>query len=526
MKRKFFNAECQCKLGTEETAIDLDTQLPWLYIKEPFEYTGDDSLVGFVYLITRISDSDNGYPNKYIGKKQFKLRTRIGRVGSKRQSVQYKESDWKSYYGSSKELLEDVRKYGKNGFIREILHLCTSKAEMTYLEVQEQFERDVLNKSGSEIYYNKNILGKFYTSFQKDEILLTIHQYFEDNSNRVGNNHNKKWINNGNTNKITSKTEAAHLVSSGRWVYGRTSTTLSITDGNSNKYINNGDKIPDGFYIGCTKKRIKKGKINKLLPIEQAEELLNSNTGWSVGFSGNDDYIWIHNGEEELKIHKEFYSDYPTYSLGRLHSIFPKGHRFMHKDGVCISVISSLVKKKREDGWEIGNCNGKGLRWVHKDYKLIRIPQEKVEIFIKDGWQTGIPDIIKDKYAERDSSIKGKIAVNKDGITKYANKEEVDSYVNAGFSLGSSNSPMLGKNHSEETKLKIAKPGAKNGNAGVIHIFNANDHIMFTCVGNFKETCENNNLPFFLLRSSLQKTTKIANTSKYILYRGWYARRN
>lgn len=63
------------------------------------------------------------------------------------------ESNWKSYTGSSKET-EDLTIKEKH-----ILHLCTNKMTLTYLETQELFDRRVLI---GETYVNKNILGKFY----------------------------------------------------------------------------------------------------------------------------------------------------------------------------------------------------------------------------------------------------------------------------------------------------------------------------------------------------------------------------
>ena len=62
-----------------------------------------------------------------------------------------KESDWREYWGSSKELHKDLIAYGKENYYREILHLCKSKAMMNYLETEEQFKRKVLF---TDKYYN------------------------------------------------------------------------------------------------------------------------------------------------------------------------------------------------------------------------------------------------------------------------------------------------------------------------------------------------------------------------------------
>ncbi|SVD13914.1 uncharacterized protein METZ01_LOCUS366768 [marine metagenome] len=46
---------------------------------------------------------------------------------------------------------EDVELLGEDKFIREILHFCPSRGVASYLEAQEQFEREVLL---SDDYYN------------------------------------------------------------------------------------------------------------------------------------------------------------------------------------------------------------------------------------------------------------------------------------------------------------------------------------------------------------------------------------
>ena len=109
-----------------------------------------EKVVGFVYLITNLTND-----KKYIGKKlaQFK-RTKPplkGRKNKRRSSV---ESDWRTYYGSSDDLNEDVEKLGTENFKREILYYCYSKSELSYVEAREQFKYKVLE---SDDWYNGHI---------------------------------------------------------------------------------------------------------------------------------------------------------------------------------------------------------------------------------------------------------------------------------------------------------------------------------------------------------------------------------
>ena len=117
--------------------------------------------MAFVYIITNETDG-----RKYIGKKLFKF-TRSTKKKGKRVKKQV-DSDWKDYYGSNKELLGDVEGLGKKSFKREILHLCKTKGEASYLEAKEQFACDALL---SEDYYNAWIMIRVRkTHVRKDKL--------------------------------------------------------------------------------------------------------------------------------------------------------------------------------------------------------------------------------------------------------------------------------------------------------------------------------------------------------------------
>ncbi len=72
-----------------------------------------------------------------------------------------KESDWKTYYGSNKLLMELVKKEPPENFERYIIKLAPNKKLLTYYEAQYQFMYQVLEHPDQ--YFNDNILGKFYT---------------------------------------------------------------------------------------------------------------------------------------------------------------------------------------------------------------------------------------------------------------------------------------------------------------------------------------------------------------------------
>jgi len=106
-----------------------------------------EGYIGFVYIITNLQTGQ-----KYIGKKLAQFRkTRPPLKGKRLKRRSVIESDWRDYWGSSDRLNADVQALGEENFTREILYLCKSKAEMSYLEAREQFERRVLE---SDDYYN------------------------------------------------------------------------------------------------------------------------------------------------------------------------------------------------------------------------------------------------------------------------------------------------------------------------------------------------------------------------------------
>ncbi len=131
------------------------------------------STFGFVY---RVIHEPTG--KIYIGKKvlQFNRKAKLtkrdlalyegqsGRKPSFKRVI--KESDWKTYYGSHKEILALIKEGKQDEFKREILTLSPTKKLLTYEETKALFLYEVLQKPDE--YFNDNILGKF---FRKDFIV-------------------------------------------------------------------------------------------------------------------------------------------------------------------------------------------------------------------------------------------------------------------------------------------------------------------------------------------------------------------
>jgi hypothetical protein len=132
----------------------------WYY--DGVEFTSEmiEDYIGYVYCITDLKNN-----KKYIGKKLFRSTRRLAPLkGKTRKRTVIKESDWQDYFGSSEEVKLLVSELGSDNFKREILHLCNTKGELSYMELKEQMLREVLLNDD---YYNGIIQVRIHKSHLK-----------------------------------------------------------------------------------------------------------------------------------------------------------------------------------------------------------------------------------------------------------------------------------------------------------------------------------------------------------------------
>ena len=99
--------------------------MQWTYKNQPVTELPEDC-VGFVYQITC---TVNG--RMYIGKKLARFKTLRYKMHTQKNGKKVRKrirgavpSDWQDYYGSSDALNQDIERYGKDKFHREILFYC------------------------------------------------------------------------------------------------------------------------------------------------------------------------------------------------------------------------------------------------------------------------------------------------------------------------------------------------------------------------------------------------------------------
>jgi hypothetical protein len=141
----------------------------WLYNEKVIEKIEDfpQDTFGFIYIVTH-KPSGKSYIGKKVlyhnvkkklTKKELAEQTGPGRKSTTK--VVVKESDWKTYYGSAKPILELIKDGKQEEFTREILQLVPNKKLLTYYECKFLFINEVLEQPNK--WFNDNLLGKFFT---------------------------------------------------------------------------------------------------------------------------------------------------------------------------------------------------------------------------------------------------------------------------------------------------------------------------------------------------------------------------
>lgn len=134
----------------------------WIYEDKEFDTTPEE-YQGFVY---RITELDTG--KKYIGKKFFWTPKTLPVTKTRKRKIKTRvESDWKTYFGSNKEVQEQVKLKGEHLYKREILRLCKTKGDCSYWELYEQMVNHVLLDDD---YYNAFVGAKIHAKHVTKDI--------------------------------------------------------------------------------------------------------------------------------------------------------------------------------------------------------------------------------------------------------------------------------------------------------------------------------------------------------------------
>lgn len=134
-------------------------------LSEDFE---ENPPMGFVY---RIENKETG--KFYIGQKKIiKVEKRPPLKGKVRKRKIVKQSDWKTYCGSSNDLKNDIKTLGEDKFKFTIICFCDCKWKCSYWELYYQMQNHVLFREDS---YN-GIINVRLSKFNK-----FVNEYKENN---------------------------------------------------------------------------------------------------------------------------------------------------------------------------------------------------------------------------------------------------------------------------------------------------------------------------------------------------------
>jgi hypothetical protein len=124
--------------------------MTWTYNNESVsdEVIGD--AYGFVYIIENLTNGRRYIGRKYLTKAAYKT------VKGKRKKIR-KASDWETYWGSNKMLIEDVKTLGEDNFTRTIVMFGRNRSECSYWETHYIFSLGALL---SDAFYNEWVTCK------------------------------------------------------------------------------------------------------------------------------------------------------------------------------------------------------------------------------------------------------------------------------------------------------------------------------------------------------------------------------
>lgn len=98
-----------------------------------------------VYRVYHIPSGKNYIGKKYLWKKVIRPPLK----GKKRRRIEWKQSDWQTYTTSSTQLKQMIEEGPLTDFKFDVLCVCTSKGNASYLEAKAQFDHNVLFDSKS-----------------------------------------------------------------------------------------------------------------------------------------------------------------------------------------------------------------------------------------------------------------------------------------------------------------------------------------------------------------------------------------
>lgn len=234
--------------------------------------------------------------------------------------------------------------------------------------------------------------------------------------------------------------------------------------------------------------------------------------------------------------HLKKHGDDVTMELFGVYSVIPDSHNYVKPIALKFSKDNNIVKSDKwaniveEDGLEGGRYSGiLAKEWSERAALTMTTTKLDNGLTIAQDRAIRAATTMKDTILENGKSIIENKAEKALETRKTVNKETgLTPNQVAGMKISKIKQSEAWKNTiGKQSKEKLSKTlresgsqrGSKNGNAKIFHIYNEDGVIVFESHGNLRQLCENNNLPYDVLRRN--KNKPIYTRKNQHKYKGW-----
>lgn len=314
------------------------------------------------------------------------------------------------YFGSGSVLKENIKQYGLENFVKEILEFFPDRKELL------KEEKRIVNKELLKDPKCLNVIlggGELKGTVGKKCVLDKNGNYkmIDINNNTYQNFMiGRVCINKEGNIKYVKPYELNYYIEKG-WIKG----TIYNSPGKGKIWIYNGDK-----YLQIYESELQKYEIE----------------GWKKGFKGVGNNIWVNKNGFSKQINKDELLNYldDDWKLG-FNQKTVNGRVCIVKNNKRKYIKEENFQKYIDNGWQ--RLNWSNIIWINKNTQNKRIYKEDLQIYLNEGWQKG-------KYNENNAKRKGVLLYDLEGnlikefkkvtdankagynnIHKYANKNKI-----------------------------------------------------------------------------------------------------
>lgn len=266
------------------------------------------------------------------------------------------------YFGSGSALWENIKKYGRENFIKHILEFFPNRKELMSAErklVNENTLRD--EKCLNVILGGGELKGSLGYKCVVDE--------------------------NGNYLMVDKNNNEFTNFFTGRICINKDGNIKYVRDYELDEYIANGWERGT-IYCSPGKDKIwmNKNGVNKF--VSRDEEQIYIANGWESGMYDHKQRIWVNKNGSSIQVKEEDLESYlgEGWLLG-FNQKTVNGRITISKNGQRKYVEKHELQKYIDDGWVQGFWED--TTWVYKDGKNTRIPNSVVQSYLDDGWVKG-----------------------------------------------------------------------------------------------------------------------------------------